>query len=80
MNLADMLEDSFDNCFGSNPPLEELEDMFRMRYGFNLKKDKKMEDQDDSRCEDCGGEMLWCDCCNMWTKTCCIEYGTCMCS
>lgn len=32
------------------------------------------------RCCDCGGMMEWCSVCNMWTKTCCVDYGTCMCS
>lgn len=34
----------------------------------------------DSRCENCGGNMEWCDSCCMWTATCCEEYGTCECS
>lgn len=28
----------------------------------------------------CGGVMDWCSCCNMWSNSCCIDYGTCMCS
>lgn len=35
---------------------------------------------DDSRCEWCCGEKEWCPLCGTWTSTCCIEYGTCMCS
>ena len=32
------------------------------------------------KCEDCGGEKKWCPVCSRWTKTCCVEYGTCQCS
>jgi hypothetical protein len=32
------------------------------------------------RCDSCGGREQWCSCCQMWTKTCCVDYGTCMCS
>ena len=28
----------------------------------------------------CGGYMTWCGCCKVWTHTCCVDYGTCMCS
>ena len=28
----------------------------------------------------CGGMMTWCGVCNQWTHTCCVDYGTCMCS
>lgn len=35
---------------------------------------------DTKTCEDCGGLMTWCSCCLVYTKTCCVEYGTCMCS
>ena len=35
---------------------------------------------DTKTCEDCSGEMVWCTSCNMYTKTCCQEYGTCQCS
>lgn len=34
----------------------------------------------DSRCPYCCGEMEWCSICQMWTSTCCEEYGTCQCS
>jgi hypothetical protein len=29
-------------------------------------------------CPDCGGQMVWC--CDMWSRVCCYEYGTCPCS
>ena len=28
----------------------------------------------------CGGQMVWCSCCRMYSSTCCEDYGTCMCS
>lgn len=31
-------------------------------------------------CESCGGEKKWCGVCLCYTKTCCVEYGTCQCS
>lgn len=34
----------------------------------------------DNTCPDCGGQMHWCSCCQVWSKSCCHEYGTCMCS
>ena len=37
MNLADMLEDSFDNCFGGgDAPYEALEDMHKLRQGIEI--------------------------------------------
>ena len=32
------------------------------------------------QCPDCGGLMEWCSCCETWNQSCCVEYGTCMCS
>lgn len=34
----------------------------------------------DSECPYCGGTMNWCSCCEMWSSSCCIDYGTCQCS
>lgn len=34
----------------------------------------------DNTCPRCGGQMTWCSVCKVWSKTCCIDYGTCMCS
>lgn len=42
--------------------------------------DRYFEELDEDYCCDCGGIMEWCDCCAMYTKTCCEDYGTCMCS
>lgn len=28
----------------------------------------------------CGGQASWCSCCEVYTSTCCVDYGTCMCS
>ena len=35
---------------------------------------------EDMRCGSCEGYMLWCSCCEVYTQTCCVDYGTCMCS
>jgi hypothetical protein len=52
-----------------------------------LRKDKRKTDrkekyrrygQGDATCPDCGGTMVWC--CEMWSKICCHDYGTCPCS
>lgn len=32
------------------------------------------------RCPECGGEMTWCELCQMWSRTCCEDFGTCECS
>lgn len=32
------------------------------------------------RCPHCGGQMTWCSHCMVWSRTCCIDYGTCQCS
>ena len=31
-------------------------------------------------CDDCDGTMTWCSVCGMYTQSCCVDYGTCMCS
>lgn len=31
-------------------------------------------------CPYCGGYQTWCRCCEVWSSTCCQEYGTCECS
>jgi hypothetical protein len=32
----------------------------------------------EKECPDCGGMMIWC--CDMWSRVCCYDYGTCPCS
>lgn len=34
----------------------------------------------DKECPDCGGQMHWCSTCQVWSRSCCVEYGTCQCS
>lgn len=34
----------------------------------------------ESKCPYCGGQMSWCRSCEMWSRSCCEEYGTCQCS
>ncbi len=31
-------------------------------------------------CDECGGNMPWCSSCETYTRTCCVDWGTCMCS
>ena len=31
-------------------------------------------------CPYCDSYMSWCSCCQMWSSTCCQDYGTCQCS
>jgi len=31
-------------------------------------------------CPYCGEQMNWCGTCQMWSSSCCKEYGTCQCS
>lgn len=31
-------------------------------------------------CNDCGKQQSWCGLCRVYSKTCCIPYGTCACS
>jgi len=35
---------------------------------------------DEIKCPDCGENMIWCEGCGVYTQTCCVPYGTCMCS
>lgn len=30
-------------------------------------------------CPDCGGQMSWCSCCQMFSQHCCVDWGTCLC-
>jgi hypothetical protein len=32
------------------------------------------------RCPSCGGKMAWCSICNVYSRVCCVDYGTCLCS
>jgi hypothetical protein len=43
-------------------------------------KEEAWEYTDTEDCYECGGQMIWCTICQMYTRTCCEEYGTCMCS
>lgn len=31
-------------------------------------------------CDNCGGQLSWCRSCQMWSRHCCTDYGTCQCS
>jgi hypothetical protein len=32
------------------------------------------------KCDQCGGQMRWCSHCEVWSRVCCVQYGTCQCS
>jgi hypothetical protein len=36
--------------------------------------------EEEECCDECGGQRRWCESCEMWSRTCCEHYGTCMCS
>lgn len=73
---------------------EEMQKSIRKKEGYENEdfsidvmdfQEKNMNDEQEwdaktQRCDECGGLMEWCDCCEMWTQICCVDYGTCMCS
>lgn len=40
----------------------------------------RLMNKKDGVCPYCGGQMYYCRICDMWSSSCCKEYGTCMCS
>ncbi len=32
------------------------------------------------KCDNCDGFLRWCQSCGMYSRSCCVEYGTCQCS
>jgi len=50
------------------------------RIAANRARKKRQRKPRTQRCDSCGGQMQWCELCQMFSKTCCEEYGTCMCS
>lgn len=63
---------------------KETKQEFKIRRAANRRdKNKARNNRVKSRwryCDSCGGREQWCSCCKVWTKTCCVDYGTCMCS
>ena len=59
-----------------------------LRRAYKRKQERKEKNKDkdfrygrgNAECSMCGGQMSWCSCCEVWTSTCCCEYGTCQCS
>lgn len=43
-------------------------------------KRRRRRERQQGICPNCGGQMSWCDVCEMWSSDCCEEYGDCMCS
>jgi hypothetical protein len=67
--------------FGRHLDTSKLEKRNRRRK----KKGERMRDnyRENRRyrhCDWCGGQMQWCDCCQMYSNICCVDYGTCWCS
>ena len=44
------------------------------------KVNRRLKGRGDNTCPVCGGQMTWCSVCEVWSRTCCEEYGTCQCS
>lgn len=44
--------------------------------------DEKPSDYEegDEICPMCDGLMEWCTTCQVWSSSCCCDYGTCLCS
>ena len=45
-----------------------------------LNKKRKQERRKTKYCDNCGGSMTWCNSCQMYSRNCCEDYGSCMCS
>lgn len=43
-------------------------------------KHRQNQKQRGKECPECGGVMSWCSGCEVWSRTCCEDYGTCQCS
>jgi hypothetical protein len=59
------------------------DELKRMSRGERRKAKKRLRQYHRGRyelCEYCGGDQQWCYTCGTWTRTCCVPYGTCMCS
>lgn len=56
--------------------LERRKDRKKQRNAFQYKYSLKRKSCDLG----CGGEMTWCNCCEMFSNNCCQDYGTCQCS
>ena len=42
--------------------------------------DRVHGEESEDKCEHCDGNMTWCETCKQWSRTCCKDYGSCMCS
>ena len=89
--FKDLLEDFFGEIGKPKAP-PSLIDLV-CRFDNLLKEEQEPEPEEDkalpfemlyqgdtTECPDCGGQMEWCEGCQMYTQLCCEEYGTCMCS
>lgn len=72
-----------DKCFEKSYKEERLKRTY-MRKNRRKERQKynifRYGNRRESTCPYCGGTMSWCCVCQMWSRTCCEEYGTCQCS
>jgi len=47
---------------------------------YNTDEELYISGRSESTCEWCGGQMTWCECCQVYSHNCCVDYGTCECS
>ena len=51
-----------------------------LRRAARTKRHRQNQRDRGEECPKCFGLMSWCSCCEVWSRTCCEEYGTCACS
>lgn len=68
------------NAKGEEIPLTSGQVRRNARAAAHQSKRKSGWQGDRISCDSCGGEQSWCSCCETYTKTCCVDWGTCMCS
>jgi len=76
--------DSCDNC-NSKSTYEDINGkklcrLCMSKEGLSFDYDEREFVPQHAPCHDCDDQMEWCDCCGVYTQTCCVDYGTCMCS
>lgn len=69
----------------SNNPTYIAERLARTKIRKATRKNKRWDNlriygRGDSRCHECGNAMTWCSTCDMWSRHCCVDYGTCQCN
>ena len=69
--------ENFNSTFTCEDCLKEKSTFYQ-----SLQKNNTCEDcfNHQAICDRCGEDMSWCNSCQMFTQTCCVDYGTCQCS